>query len=316
MVAKVCSDDDLIAAVLKYGPDRAATILGYSSKRQIYSRMNRIEERRGINLRTSPKSIKNGPSVAGAVIPIEVRNGTVLVGSDAHIWPGDLTTAQRAFLHFAKELKPAAIIANGDFFDGSSISRFPSIGWESKPSVQEELEAVQDYMHQLVQASKNSQRLWPAGNHDLRFESRIAAQLPELRDVKGVHLKDHFPAWAPCWRVDINGGSVVVKHRWKGGIHATHNNTLNSGVTLVTGHLHSLKVTPYTDYNGTRYGVDTGTLADVNGEQFIHYTEAGPVNWRSGFVVLTFKDGELLLPELVQKWDEDHVQFRGQIIEC
>ena len=54
-------------------------------------------------------------------------------------------------------------------------------------------------------------------------------------------------------------GNVVIKHRMKGGIHAAHKNTLHAGTTMVTGHLHSLKVTPFSDYNGTRWGVDTGT---------------------------------------------------------
>jgi len=108
---------------------------------------------------------------------------------------------------------------------------------------------------------------------------------------------------------------VVVKHRYKGGIHATHNNTVGSGKTIVTGHLHSLKVTPYSDYNGTRYGVDTGTLADTDGPQFVDYLEDSPTNWRSGFIVLTFKDGELLYPEIVQKFSDNHIQFRGQVID-
>jgi hypothetical protein len=55
-------------------------------------------------------------------------------------------------------------------------------------------------------------------------------------------------------------------------------------------------------------------MAEPFDDQFIHYTEANPVNWRSGFVVLTIKDGKLLMPEMVQKWDDDHVEFRGQLI--
>jgi hypothetical protein len=38
--------------------------------------------------------------------------------------------------------------------------------------------------------------------------------------------------------------------------------------------------------------------------------------WRSGFVVLTFKKGQMLMPELVQKFDEDHVEFRGHLIHA
>jgi hypothetical protein len=108
---------------------------------------------------------------------------------------------------------------------------------------------------------------------------------------------------------------VVIKHRWKGGTHATHANASLSGKTMVTGHLHSLKVTPFNDYNPfTRYGVDTGTLAHPNGPQFA-YGEDNPLNHRSGFVILSFSEGKLLMPEIVQVWgDEGQVEFRGQII--
>jgi hypothetical protein len=111
-------------------------------------------------------------------------------------------------------------------------------------------------------------------------------------------------------------GDTVIKHRMNGGIHATHANVLKAGKNVVTGHLHSLKYTPYDDYNEhTRYGVDTGTLAEPTGPQFTNYLEEGPVNWRSGFAVLTFKDGRLMLPEFVKKWDEKRIEFRGQIVD-
>jgi hypothetical protein len=53
------------------------------------------------------------------------------------------------------------------------------------------------------------------------------------------------------------------------------------------------------------------------GPQFEDYLEANPTNWRSGFVVLTFRDGRLLWPEVVHVIDEDagRVEFRGQIVE-
>jgi hypothetical protein len=111
-------------------------------------------------------------------------------------------------------------------------------------------------------------------------------------------LFSYFPGWHTGWRVDINN-SVVVKHRWHNGQHATYNNTLKSGRSIVTGHLHKLMVTPWTDYNGRRYGVDTGTLAEPGGDQFV-YVEENPVNWCSGFAVLTFKNGMLLPPELCE----------------
>ena len=253
-----------------------------------------------------------------AIVSWNIENGVILVGSDAHIWPGPLTCVQRAFLYFVKHYDPApvAIVANGDWFDGAKAGRFPSIGFmeTGKPRIKDELDAMQAYMGDIEKNTRGAKLFWPLGNHDLRYESKLAAMVPEYEDIGGMHLKDHFPLWTPCWRLDIND-DLVIKHRWANGLHAVYNNTLRSGKSFVTGHLHSLKVTPWTDYNGTRYGVDCGTMSDPDLDQFVHYTEANPTNWRSGFVVLTVKDGKLMQPELVQKWDEKHVEYRGQLIK-
>jgi hypothetical protein len=157
--------------------------------------------------------------------------------------------------------------------------------------------------------------VWTLGNHDSRYENRLAANAPQYEFVKGFSLKDHFPAWHSCWSCWPTE-QVVVKHRWKGGIHATHNNAVQSGVSICTGHLHSLKVTPFADYNGNRFGVDTGTLAETNGPQFINYLEDSPTNWRSGFAILTFHNGRLLWPELVYSWGaENKIEFRGKVYD-
>jgi hypothetical protein len=247
-----------------------------------------------------------------------ILNGTVIVFSDAHFWPGIHTTAYRGLLWAIKELQPKAVIANGDIFDGAGISRHPRIGWGKAPTVMQELKACTLAMGEIEEAAKkarhNVKLVWPLGNHDSRFETFLAANAPQYEHVKGFSLRDHFPDWEPCWSVWLND-STVVKHRFKGGIHATHNNTMWSGKNIITGHLHSLKVTPFTDYNGVRYGIDTGTLAEPYGPQFEDYTEQGPLNWRSGFAVLTFSNGKLLLPELATTHGPDSIEFRGRVID-
>ena len=245
---------------------------------------------------------------------IKVTDGNVLIGSDSHYWPGIISTAHRAFVHFNKELKPKYVIKNGDEMDFPSVSRHAPIMWEKRPSVVMEIEAAQDRLHEVTEANKNAKYFWTFGNHDALFETRLATLMPELARVKGVHLKDHFPRWKPCWSVWIND-DVVVKHRWANGIHAVYNNTLKSGKSIITGHLHSLKVTPWSDYNGTRFGVDCGTMAHPYGPQFKNYTEDNARNWRSGFVVLTFAGGKLLWPEVCHVIDEIEglVEFRGKV---
>jgi len=252
-------------------------------------------------------------------VNLGIENGTVIVFSDAHFWPGIRTTAYKGLIWAIKNLDNIkAIINNGDAFDGASISRFPRIGWDSTPTLIEELKACEIALGEIEDEAKKANHkmklIWPLGNHDARFENRLAANAPQYEQIKGFSLKDHFPLWEPCWSTWITD-SVVVKHRWKGGIHATHNNTVNAGVTMVTGHLHSLKVTPFDDYNGTRYGIDTGTLADPKGPQFENYLENSPTNWRSGFVILTFYKGHLLWPEVVKTIDKNHIEFRGEVIK-
>ena len=286
--------------------------------RSIHRRRRLIEDKQGHILapKNLPLILSKIESPARKELGIE--NGIVLVFSDAHFWPSKHTTAFKGLIWAIKELQPKAVIANGDVFDGASISRYPRIGWDSTPSVIQELKACELAMGEIEETAKKARHnvnlVWTLGNHDARFENRLAANAPQYEFVKGFSLKDHFPAWHPCWSCWPTD-EVVVKHRWKGGIHATHNNTVNAGVSMVTGHLHSLKVSPFDDYNGTRYGVDTGTLADTNGEQFINYLEDSPTNWRSGFAVLTFHNGKLLWPELVAKYGENQVQFRGKVYD-
>jgi hypothetical protein len=249
-------------------------------------------------------------------VELGVLDQTIIVFSDAHFWPGEYTTAYKGLLWAIKELKPHAVISNGDAFDGATVSRHAPLGWSKVPTVIEELKAVQTHLGEIEETAKaarhNAKLLFTWGNHDTRFATKLAAQAPQYKEVHGFKLEDHLPAWEFAWSVWPTP-ECCIKHRYKSGVHATHNNTVNAGVSIVTGHLHSLKVTPFADYTGNRYGVDTGTLAEPYGPQF-EYGEDNPLNHRSGFSVLTFKGGKLLWPELVHKWGDNQVEFRGQVI--
>lgn len=247
------------------------------------------------------------------VASLALDSGVVFVFSDAHYWPGEPSTAHLALLRMCKELRPAAVIANGDMFDGAGMHRHPRIGWDQTPTVKEELDACQMRMGEIEKAAQGARRCWTLGNHDLRFDTRLAAQVAAVEGVRGFTLREHFPNWEFAMRVDLNA-DCVIKHRFRGGIHASYNNTLHAGKSLITGHLHSQRITPLTDYNGTRYGVDAGCLADPIGDQFL-YTEQSPTNWRSGFAVLTVSAGRLMPPELVEVIGEGRAWFRGRVME-
>lgn len=282
------------------------------TEKSIYDRRRRIEARERIIL-TPPsrgghvQQLDQHP----AAIKLGIQDGHILIGSDSHYWPGIVSTAHRAFLEFAREYKPKVIIKNGDEADFPQISRHAPIAWEKRPTLSVEVDNLKAMLSEIEKVAPNARRIWPLGNHDSRFETRLATVAPEYANIHGVHLKDNFEKWEPCWAVFVNG-DLVIKHRFKSGVHATHNNTMWAGRSIITGHLHSLKVAPLSDYNGTRWGVDCGTMADPYGPQFYNYTELNPLNWRSGFVLLTFVKGKMLWPETVWVSGPDTVQFRGK----
>jgi hypothetical protein len=320
MAQPVVSERDFIDLWEKYkSASQLAKVLGIA-ERNVMARRKRIEARTGQLLETLDRRHTRSfdhlsPSKSSSArYALGIENGIVLVFSDAHFWPGIRSTAYKGLLWAIKNLKPKAIINNGDAFDGANISRHPRIGWDSKPSVVQELKACEAALEEIEESANGAKLVWSLGNHDARFENRLANTVPEFMHIGGFKLSDHFPAWIPCWSCWPTD-EVVVKHRFKNGVHATHNNTVNAGISVVTGHLHSLKVTPFSDYNGVRFGVDTGTLAEIDGPQFTDYMEDNPANWRSGFAVLTIHNGRLLWPELVHRYAHDKIEFRGQVID-
>lgn len=308
MLPKKVSDEEFIRTFKKFkSPAEVAKHLDITV-RAVYRRRNNLQTMHGISLETeSVKSTAVYLPDNRRVANVDIKNGTILIASDCHYWPDEETVAHKAFVKLISEMKSEICVLNGDVFDGAQVSRHPPLMGTVTPTPKQEIEACQERLHEIASASKNSKKLWTFGNHDTRLFSRLSATAPELTDM--ISLFDYFPGWHTCWRVDVNN-DTVIKHRWHNGIHATYNNALKAGKTLVTGHLHKLQSVGFTDYTGRRWGVDSGTLAEPYGDQFT-YTECNPVNWASGFVVLTFKDGKLLPPELCEVLD-GVAYFRGK----
>lgn len=316
MRKRTCTEQEFIALWNKHGSVTELAKILQISERNVQFRRRRIEEKNGIVLAgissKSPDFKVRFPE-NNIRVNVELQNGTIIVGSDCHYWPDVISTAHRAFVKIIKQLKPKMVVMNGDVFDGASISRHPVSGWGTVPTVKQELEACQERLGEIEKAAKGSALHWTWGNHDMRFNARLAAQVGDTwRGVEGMNLTDHFPMWKFSTSIMVNG-NTMIKHRYHNGIHAAYNNALKSGTSIVTGHLHSLKVTPWTDYRGSRYGVDTGTLCDTNADQF-EYAEDNPANHRSGFAVLTFYEGKLMPPELCEVISEGLVYFRGEVI--
>ena len=299
MVAAACTDEQFIELFKEIGsPQKISERLGVTV-RNVYDRRNRLEKKYGIDLLSfNAKQFSMTNVVHEQKAYVELADGIIVVFSDAHYWPGPATVAHKALLEVLKNLPVDIVVANGDVFDGARVSRHDAIYRHETPSPKEEVEACQLRMGEIEDAAKNAKKIWTYGNHDTRLWRYIRTNAPEVSGMPNTDLYDFFPGWHTCYAIDVNG-TTVIKHRWHNGIHATYNNALKGGVNMVTGHLHRLQVTAWGNYLGRHYGVDTGTLAEIDGPQFM-YLEHNPVPWASGFAVLTFRNGVLLPPELCE----------------
>jgi hypothetical protein len=281
----------------------------------LHGRIAKIEREKGHQIRTG-KGSKVRINRDTRPNPIELQDGVIVVASDCHYWPGEPSPAHRGLLKVIKSLKPEFVIINGDEFDGASVSRHGRIGWEARPTVAQEMEALSDRMGEIAVAARGAHLLGSYGNHTMRWDTLMAAQVPQAEGVKGLKFDDLLTGWNYAWAWMVNG-HTLIKHRIKGGIHATWNNTADAQISTVTGHLHNLRCTPRSTMSpvngGTIYGIDCGMVADPWSQAF-GYMEQGPRNWRAGFAVLTFRAGILMPPDLAQVVDDETLWFRGRAI--
>jgi hypothetical protein len=243
-----------------------------------------------------------------AQLSFDIRGGSVLIGGDAHIWPDVDTVTMKAFIQVARQIKPTAIILNGDIIDGARVSRHGNKLGSYAPKVSDEIDSAKAWMAKLPRCNH---RIFTIGNHDERVDNYLANHASELDEYTG-RLSDRFPMWEFCYAATIND-RVEVRHRFRSGIHAAYNNALNSGVTMVSNHTHAQNVTAVRNRLGTHWGVETGMLGDPNHKSF-QYGEGAPSRAHCGFAVLTFDESGILLPpELCQMIDGRPV-FRGKYV--
>jgi hypothetical protein len=116
-------------------PQRTSEYLGVDI-RWVYKRRANLANK-GVILQTNPQTAGRGKQYGWQTDvgraykrqnDLWLENGVIVVFSDAHFWPDeDQTIANMALLELIKDLKPAVICANGDIFDGASVSRHPPI---------------------------------------------------------------------------------------------------------------------------------------------------------------------------------------------
>src|SRR5690349_18452596 len=119
--AKV-SDKDFIDLFETIGPNALARQLKYSATRPVFARRERLElkYKRKIIAPKDEKILAREGHDTPVRRHLSVTDGEVLIGSDSHYWPGEVSTAHRAFVMFCKERKQRlrAVVKNGDELDG------------------------------------------------------------------------------------------------------------------------------------------------------------------------------------------------------
>ena len=229
----------------------------------------------------------------------EITDGVVIVFSDPHWLPDHSSVASEALIRLIRDLKPKLVVCGGDAVDSDTVSRWdPTRGHHKRFNIREELECVREHFNALDAVLKKAPRAWIMGNHDVRLSRFIAVKAPELKELPFLRLEEWAPKWPLSWTVEINSGGpgmTVIRHRNQAGM--LHLQGTKAGVHFCHGHLHKINVHVWPTFNGPRYSVDCGSLADPDSDGF-DYTE-GAAPHQQGFAVLTFKAGKLMPPELV-----------------
>jgi len=303
------SDDVLLDTLRVYEENNrncygAARLLGIPPQ-TFQNRLYRAKERFPQSKEERPQS---GRWAYPRMVSKEAPNTKWIIGSDFHIWDGEPTLIYKAFVKLAKSLKVDGIILNGDVIDGARVSRHPPVRGFKAPKIEKEIETAKTWLRMLPTVKH---KLWTMGNHDIRIDNYIAANANEL-DGYIMSLQDHFRDWEISWAFEINS-NTEVRHRFRSGIHSGYSSSMAAGISTVTGHTHQLQVTAIRDRRGSRWGVETGTMADPFGPQF-EYTEGAPNRAQCGFVVLSYdEDGNLMPPEICEVVYGRPV-FRGQYV--
>jgi hypothetical protein len=252
------------------------------------------------------------PPQSALAVTMDLVDATVVAFSDAH-WTTleqPRALAHEALLRAIPDIKPTMLLSMGDLLDFGEPSRHPPLMWQPRIKVKDELAACRRHLADMRERAPNAVTHWVRGNHDDRFDKWLAAQAGSFEGVDGFSLADHFSDWPMSWRLNLPG--LMAVHRYHGGMHAAWNNTVKSGISVLSGDTHSLEVKPYRDETGRRYGVQTGMLGDPVWPCF-SYTLGITRLWSPGFAVLTWRGGKLMPPELCEVVD-GVAWFRGETL--
>jgi len=236
-------------------------------------------------------------------------NQTSLVIGDAHV-PFHDQVATDLVLQWIKDYKPSTIYFNGDIIDCYHISRFAQPGqWDGGFKV--EVAKTREWLESFRAVSPHSKMVFIEGNHEFRLRSLMDNDSSCLKGCEGMtvteqlHLDDlkieyiHSPGdkWFSTYVWAFP--DILVGHFAKTSQHSAYavkGLVEMYGMSLVTGHNHSMGMHHRTFAAGDIAGYEGACLCDLNP------TYCEPHNWTHGFIVLNHRDGRTY-PEPVRITD-------------
>ena len=233
-------------------------------------------------------------------------NNTTLVIGDAHVPFHDDTTT-RLVLDWIMDHKPNTIYFNGDIMDCYAISRFHQPG-DSNGGFPGEVSKTRDWLKRFRDVSPRSRMIYIEGNHEFRLRSFLNNEGAGLKGCEGLTIREQLhlgdlkieyvespgEKWFSTYQWAYP--DILVGHFAKTNKHSAYtvkNLVDQYGVSLVTGHNHSMGIHHRSFVTGDVCGYEGGCLCSLRP------TYCEPHNWTHGFIVLNHRDGQTY-PESVR----------------
>lgn len=206
---------------------------------------------------------------------------------DLHFpWAHD--RALRWVIDKVEKFRPRFVVQLGDLYDQYCFSRYPRNPNVMTPEneLKRGLQKARKMWQALVRASPESERFQLLGNHDVRFQKRLAERMPELQgilklDVYGFPGVKSLSSDREDVELRLKQQNVICLHGWmtQPGSHLDF-----FGKSVVFGHLHK----PHLIHRLQRHGapvlfeLNCGHLADPRAPVF-EYGGTVRRKWELGF---------------------------------
>lgn len=202
---------------------------------------------------------------------------------DEKVWGCILETIRR--------VKPAGVVAIGDFADFYSISRHTKDPKRSKVSLDDEIAAVKIERRRLERAAGKAWLRFTKGNHETRFDRLIAEEAPQFRGLLSVKdalgFGDNW-GWTDYGDWFTYGKCNYTHDVGRSGVNTARQSLQDFGGNIVVGHSHRGGVA----YQGTTRGeshtaLNVGWAGDYKMIDYQHKARALR-DWQHGMGLVSY----------------------------